>query len=101
MMPLECRRVPETTKPFTAAQLDAGARLALIGVAANFVLAVIKIVADDTTAIGLTTMQCTARNGNAYSNEYAWQLEFSGGKIKSVREFTDSLRFARLTGISG
>jgi cation diffusion facilitator family transporter len=45
MMPLGCRRVPETTKPFTAAQLDAGARLALIGVAANFVLAVIKIVA--------------------------------------------------------
>lgn len=63
--------------------------------------AVIKIVADHTTAIGLTTMQCTARNGNAYSNEYAWQLEFSGGKIKSVREFTDSLRFARLTGIPG
>ena len=35
----------ETTKSFTGAQLNAGARLALIGVAANFVLAVIKIVA--------------------------------------------------------
>ena len=35
----------ETTKPFTVAQLNAGARLALIGVCANFVLAVIKIAA--------------------------------------------------------
>ena len=35
----------ETTKPFTVAQLNAGARLALIGVGVNFVLAVIKIAA--------------------------------------------------------
>ena len=60
-----------------------------------------KVVTDGTTAVGLTTMHCTALNGNAYSNEYAWQLEFSGGKIKSVREFTDSLHFARTTGHSG
>ena len=30
--PLRCRAVPETTKPFTAGQLHAGARLALLGV---------------------------------------------------------------------
>jgi uncharacterized protein len=58
--------------------------------------AVLKIVTDGSTAIGLTTMRCTAANGNPYSNEYAWQLEFSGGKITSVREFTDSLHFARV-----
>ena len=60
-----------------------------------------KILTDGPTAIGLTTMRCTAMNGSAYSNEYAWQLEFSGGKIKSVREFTDSLHFARVTGVVG
>src|ERR1700733_2191040 len=45
MAPLRCRAVSETTKPFTLAQLNAGARLALIGVGVNFVLAVIKILA--------------------------------------------------------
>jgi ketosteroid isomerase-like protein len=63
--------------------------------------ALVKVVTDGTTAIGLTTMRCTALNGNAYNNEYAWQLEFSGAKIKSVTEFTDSLRFARTTGQPG
>jgi ketosteroid isomerase-like protein len=62
--------------------------------------AVLKIVTDGSTAIGLTTMRCTALNGSPYSNEYAWQLEFSGRKINSVREFTDSLYFARVMGIS-
>jgi uncharacterized protein len=60
-----------------------------------------KIVTDGSTAIGLTAMRCTALNGNAYSNEYAWQLEFDGGKIKSVREFTDTLHFAKVTGLPG
>ena len=60
-----------------------------------------KILTDGLTAIGLTTMRCTTLNGDTYSNEYAWRLEFSGGKIKSVREFTDSLYFARIMGILG
>jgi ketosteroid isomerase-like protein len=53
-----------------------------------------------TTAIGLTTMRWTALNGNPYSNQYVWQLEFSGGKINSITEFTDSLYLARVMGIS-
>lgn len=59
----------------------------------------LKIIADDTTAIGLTTMTCSMLNGAPYRNEYAWQLEFSGDRIRAVKEYTDSLNFARALGI--
>jgi cation diffusion facilitator family transporter len=42
---IRCRAVSETTKPFTARHLRTGARLALLGVAVNCVLAIVKIVA--------------------------------------------------------
>ena len=50
MVRLRCRAVPETTKPFTPPPsaphgYSAGARLALIGVTVNFLLAVVKIAA--------------------------------------------------------
>jgi ketosteroid isomerase-like protein len=58
----------------------------------------IKIVADETTAIGLTIVRCATLNGTACCNECAWQLEFAGAKVKSVTEFSSSLRFAQAAG---
>src|SRR5450432_3374793 len=43
IVPLRCRAVAAQTKPFTASQLQTGARLALLGVVVNLVLAVVKI----------------------------------------------------------
>jgi ketosteroid isomerase-like protein len=95
-MPRSLRSDPVTGRAQVAQALGGGAAGQFFDVT-TIERTVVKIVTDGTTAIGLTTMRCTTLNGSSYSNEYAWQLEFSGEKIKSVKEFTDSLRFARAT----
>ncbi len=55
-----------------------------------------KMVADGDTVVIQQHMECTARNGRPYSNEYVWVYTVADGRIVRMEEYADTLRFKQI-----
>lgn len=65
-----------------------------------FTLDVRRMLADGDTAVVQQRLIATAKNGNAYDNEYCWVYTCRDGQIARMEEYADTLLASRAMGWS-
>ena len=63
-----------------------------------FALDVRSMIVDCNTAVVQQRLSATAKNGNAYQNEYCWVYECRDGKIARMEEYADTLLAGQVMG---
>jgi len=63
-----------------------------------FKLDVRRMVVDGDVAVVQQRLAATAKNGNAYQNDYCWVYECRDGQIARMEEYADTLLAAKVMG---
>ena len=57
-----------------------------------------SVIVDGDRAVVQQRLTATARNGNAYANEYCWVYTCRDGKVCLLEEYADTLHAGRVVG---
>ena len=102
----DCEWYPPKSAPFEA--LTGAERIAealgstvvkkMFDISKPFAIDVQDMIVEGGTAVVRQHLEATAKNGNAYANDYCWIYECADGKITKMIEYADTMVAARVMG---